>query len=700
MSSNSNAPQWRFSTIFLGALALAVGWGIRGNFGHEYGAGYAGCLSVIAVCLLSGRPDWRRRVVYFAAFGALGWGFGGSISYMQVIAYTHSGHFATQIYGFLGLYFIGFLWAAMGTAGAGFAAVADRDRLTEIFKPLLFIFGVWLFFPWMEAFFENALATAASAAADQTWNRHKSPLYWMDADYHKALTALLGLALFDLWDRRSKDSIFLPVFAAAGALGGWLFQKGLQVAGLEQGFASALTYPLGDPHAINPDTGQAFSAENLLNNWPQWFGDFPDHIGWVLGLFFGIVLYFVFFGRFRSSASLFVYMACGWLISFLVFPVFLGLLFTDYGGLRLTPPRSDDWSGILGVFVGMSIWTYRNGLKPVTLASVVGGFIGGAGFSGIAWLKLMMVAPGNSHIYQSMAEDGALSTDAAQAIITKWSHWQGQNWHSFLEQSYGFVNGLAVVVALGLLASRVKIHEDEKPTRRWTEAAAAFIVLIVMTYVNIVKNLDVWVSQLNPANWQRKITLPNGDTETAQALWDVPFIGRLPGVEWMHLTPTGWFNLTYFLIAAAFIYLCHRHLKNRIPVLPSTPLGKGQLLFLMVLWTWVVANWERAMPGMDGSRLLTEWTIFVNAIICTVMVLVCPKESDAPSVNEVEEFAPLYRRAWIVGLVGMAISVTLFFSITRAVYGDYFAGHAGEQRRFGEQAEWRIHPILKNRLHR
>ena len=168
----------------------------------------------------------------------------------------------------------------------------------------------------------------------------------------------------------------------------------------------------------------------------------------------------------------------------------------------------------------------------------------------------------------------------------------------------------------------------------------------------------------------------------------------------MHLTPTGWFNLTYFLIAVAFIYLCHRHLKNRIPVLPSTPLGKGQLLFLMVLWTWVVANWERATPGMDGSRLLTEWTIFVNAIICTVMVLVCPKESDAPSVNEVEEFAPLYRRAWIVGLVGMAISVTLFFSITRAVYGDYFAGHAGEQRRFGEQAEWRIHPILKNRLHR
>lgn len=220
MNSDQTSPQWRISTWFLGAIALAVGWGMRGNFGHEYGAGYAGCLSVVAVCLLSGRPDWRERVVYFAAFGALGWGFGGSISYMQVIAYTHSGHFSSQLYGFLGLYLIGFLWAAMGGAGAAFAAVADRNRLTEIFKPLLFILGVWIFFPWMETFLENALATAASSGVDETWNRHKSPLYWMDADYLKALTALLGLALFDLWDRRAHDSIFLPVFAVGGRRGG------------------------------------------------------------------------------------------------------------------------------------------------------------------------------------------------------------------------------------------------------------------------------------------------------------------------------------------------------------------------------------------------------------------------------------------------------------------------------------------------
>jgi len=79
-------------TPTLTAFSLSIGWGIRGNFGHEYGAMIPGALAAMAAVLLSGREDWYRRIAYFAFFGALGWSFGGSISYMQVIAYTHSGH--------------------------------------------------------------------------------------------------------------------------------------------------------------------------------------------------------------------------------------------------------------------------------------------------------------------------------------------------------------------------------------------------------------------------------------------------------------------------------------------------------------------------------------------------------------------------------------------------------------------------------
>src|SRR5438128_11987122 len=75
-------PSYRASSMLLIMLSLSIGWGIRGNYGHEAGAMIPGALAAIAAALMSGREDWRCRVPYFAFFGALGWAFGGSISYM------------------------------------------------------------------------------------------------------------------------------------------------------------------------------------------------------------------------------------------------------------------------------------------------------------------------------------------------------------------------------------------------------------------------------------------------------------------------------------------------------------------------------------------------------------------------------------------------------------------------------------------
>ena len=73
------------SAVFLIALSLSIGWGIRGNFGHEAGAMIAGVLSATAVAILSHRSDWRNRVAYISMFCGLGWGFGGSIEYIYPI---------------------------------------------------------------------------------------------------------------------------------------------------------------------------------------------------------------------------------------------------------------------------------------------------------------------------------------------------------------------------------------------------------------------------------------------------------------------------------------------------------------------------------------------------------------------------------------------------------------------------------------
>src|SRR5258708_26659370 len=67
--------------VLLVGLSLSIGWGIRGNFGHEYGAMIPGALAGLAAVLLAGRRDWSPRCAFFAFFGALGWSFGGSMSY-------------------------------------------------------------------------------------------------------------------------------------------------------------------------------------------------------------------------------------------------------------------------------------------------------------------------------------------------------------------------------------------------------------------------------------------------------------------------------------------------------------------------------------------------------------------------------------------------------------------------------------------
>lgn len=133
---------WQF--LLLAALSLSIGWGIRGQFGHEYGAGMAGSLGCLAIAVLSGREDWHRRAAYFAMFGGFGFAFGGSMSYMKVVAFTHSPDPATALYGFANMFVLGFLWSAPGGTGCSLPAYLSREKLTEFFYPVSAVIVGWL----------------------------------------------------------------------------------------------------------------------------------------------------------------------------------------------------------------------------------------------------------------------------------------------------------------------------------------------------------------------------------------------------------------------------------------------------------------------------------------------------------------------------------------------------------------------------
>jgi hypothetical protein len=522
-----------FGMVVLCALSLSLGWGIRGNFGHAYGAMIPGALTALAAVLMAGREDWWQRVSYFALFGALGWSFGGTISYMWVIAYTHSGHLPSQVYGFACLCVIGFTWAALGGAGIALPACLDRERLTGFFIPVLAVFGAWLV---------QDLCVSMLALTEGGAGRHRSILYWYDTSWLAALMAPVGVL--------------------------------------------------------------ALAAVRRRLCWGSWF---------ILSL------------------------ATGWWVAF------LGVVFlVDVVGIefRMTPPRGDNWAGALGMTVSAWLFLWRSQLKLVVRASLVTGIFGGVGFAAATFLKLVEVKYVPLILSQCFGE----------------AAWQ-TNWHSILEQTYGLLNGLGVGVAMVSLAGRAPRLCDEPRLRPWTQVAAVAFVLLVITYLNLVKNVSNWVQ-----------------------------VKAIPA-QLYGLPSRAWFNVGYGMLAAGVLFLLARHLRRRLAVIPESSLGKAQLFFVVFLWWVVIGNLMRAIPPFGAERLITEGVIHVNAIVCTMLGVLWPRANDLPDPK-----AASAARRPIAGLVGIGLAVMVATMIvtsvgTRAIHGSAFVGHAGYHTRFGPDAK-------------
>ena len=511
----TRTPGLKFFAILLAALSLSIGWGVRGNWGHEFGAMIPGALAAMAVCLTSGRPDWRERVAYFAFFGALGWSFGGSMSYMQVVGYTHSGHFLSMAYGFACLFVIGFLWGAIGGAGTALPAVLDRQRLTELFPPIVVLFLLW----WLQGIVPAVLLGGGIVApSDLAWMK------WNDTDWIAALLAVV----------------------AAGLM-------------------------------------------------------------WVVA------------PQLRRACSLVLHMSVGWWVAFLGLVIVLGL--------RMTPPRGDNWAGMLGMTAGMLVYFWRQGLYSVVFASLATGFFAGLGFSGCNAAKLAGIATG---------------------IET--------NWHSLLEQSFGFVSGIGVALSMGLLSTRTPRLPDEPTVRRWTGLFAVGFTLVVITFLNIRKNVQ--------AVWLLNKSVP-------ESMYGIP-------IQW-------WFDAAYLAMAVVVLILILQHEHQPLAARSASWLGRGQLLYLVFLWWIVLGNLSRVLP-FHPERLVTEGVIHVNACICTMLALLLPREEDSVELQPASDHRKLCAQAALVGFAGAVAAFALEIAVTRGIYGDSPAGFAGKNIRFGPNA--------------
>jgi hypothetical protein len=314
-------------------------------------------------------------------------------------------------------------------------------------------------------------------------------------------------------------------------------------------------------------------------------------------------------------------MAGGWWVGFLLLPVALDL--------HMTPPRSDNWAGILGLTVGMWIYLQRQGLGGVTFASIVAGFIGGIGFATAQMLKMVGISSG-------------LET----------------NWHSVLEQSYGFINGIGIAVAMGLLRNRSPQISEDPSEKRWMDWMTPAFILLLLTYMNLQKNPDAWV--------QSRAKMPEM-------------------MYWM--SAEGWFNLGYLALAVGILWLLIAHTQRSLAVIPSSWLGKGQLLYIVFLWWMVVGNFERALVGFTEQRLITEGVILINAVICTLMVcLLIRAPAQAPMEAVAIYYRPFIRKAVLCGIVAAILAIIVDWGITHALWGNLHVPEAGLHIRFGPQA--------------
>lgn len=123
--------------ILLVGMSLGTAWAIRGQFGHEHGASWAGSIGALSVLLVSKRKDWLSKAIYATLAGGLGWGMGGMMSYGLLVGYGRADDFLNVFYGLTSLFIIGGL---DGFLGGGFLGAALSDtKKNKINWPLLIV---------------------------------------------------------------------------------------------------------------------------------------------------------------------------------------------------------------------------------------------------------------------------------------------------------------------------------------------------------------------------------------------------------------------------------------------------------------------------------------------------------------------------------------------------------------------------------
>lgn len=268
-------PLWQ--PVVLGALAGGMGWGIRGQYGHETGAMIAGVLVSLVLVFLLCPNAALLPTARAVAFGTIAMGIGGSMTYGQTIGLTQNatlvGHWEAWRWGMLGLEIKGAIWIGfaglflgMGLGGVRYPWRHILSLMTVIF--VLYGVGCWLLnSPFDPA---NKILPRIYFSASWHWQPDAGPdLKPRPEVWGGLLFTLLGAWGWAGWVRRDRLARNLALWGMLGGLG----------------------FPIGQClqsfHAWNPEvfkTGIWLTLDPVMNWWNWMETTFGAVMGACLGL--------------------------------------------------------------------------------------------------------------------------------------------------------------------------------------------------------------------------------------------------------------------------------------------------------------------------------------------------------------------------------------------------------------------------------
>lgn len=242
--------------VLAGAAAGAMGWGIRGQYGHETGAMIAGLL-VSLVIVLGIRPDASRHVALRAvAFGTIGVGFGGAMTYGQTLGLSHDpalvGHWDALGWGLLGVALKGAVWIGWFGACLGMGLSPVRYRAREMALLMLALVGATFVGTWLfNAPFDPDARVLPRLyfSADWHWQPDAPSLTPRREVWGGLLVALVALGAYVRLVRRDAATLRLLRWGVVGGGLGFPLGQSLQAwhAWNPEVFASGVWARL-DPH--------------------------------------------------------------------------------------------------------------------------------------------------------------------------------------------------------------------------------------------------------------------------------------------------------------------------------------------------------------------------------------------------------------------------------------------------------------------